>query len=895
MQNIYLTDLIDASMLQRVQDAFSNMVGMAALTTDETGHPVTEGSNFTDYCMKYTRTSRLGRMRCEGCDRYGAIKTHETGRPTYYTCHSGLIDFAAPIMANGTMIGSFIGGQVLTSPPDKETVRKIAKEIEVDFDKFWTAIQKVPVVSEERIKLATEALYSVASVLSELAVGKYTALRANEEIARIAQMKTDFLANMSHEIRTPMNAIIGMSEMALRENLPDSTRSYIRQIKSSGRALLTIINDILDFSKIESGKMEINPVDYDVMSLFNDVSTIIMTRLVDKEVFLDLDIDPNLPCLLHGDNIRIRQVLINLANNAVKFTNEGCVAIRVGFDRIDDERIMLKVTVDDTGIGIREEDLSKIFESFSQVDSTRNRNVEGTGLGLAIALKLLNLMGGEMHVKSEYGKGSSFGFTVPQTVVKHESAMKLKTQTKKIALGLMENEYLTSAFSRDCKKLGVQSVNLAKSVNLEKGIENLKGKYGSDTEVFVFLSRNYLTDSVKEFISEHKEVNAVLVSDFDVEAKLDVPHLRIVKLPLSCMNLSMIFNKDKISFENSTSHDDDIDFIAPDVHVLIVDDNLVNLTVAEGLLEPLKLKISTAQSGPEAIKKAKENKFDLILMDHMMPGMDGIEATKRIREECPGGKKIPILALTANAVEDAREQFRVAGMNDFIAKPVEVHTLVKKLKQWIPADRIRSASDANAFGYGSEYEAVADLDVPYAIELLGSEKLFHKVLGEYHRTIASKAALIESTFKAQDWANFVVEVHALKSASCQIGALQLGDSAGLLEKAAKSGDISYIKENTAKVLEKYRQYEEVLASFDVSVDADGKQKAPASVVSAQCARIKEAAQNLDVDVLEEACSILQKYSYSVDEKRILDSLVVAVRNFDMGACASLAQELDSAL
>ena len=280
-------------------------------------------------------------------------------------------------------------------------------------------------------------------------------------------MKTDFLANMSHEIRTPMNAVIGMAEMALRDNLPDEARSYIKQIKSSGRALLSIINDILDFSKIESGKMDIIPIEYDSMSLFNDVSNIIMTRLVDKDVSFDLDINPSLPVMLFGDNIRVRQILINLANNAVKFTNHGFVRICVDFDKLNDEEILLKIAVKDSGIGIKEEDVSKIFESFQQVDSKRNRNVEGTGLGLAISQRLVSLMHGKISVESEYGVGSTFSFAIPQKIANAEPAMLVKTTKNKIALGLFTNKNHIESFMRDSKRLGIQAMNINKQKNIK--------------------------------------------------------------------------------------------------------------------------------------------------------------------------------------------------------------------------------------------------------------------------------------------------------------------------------------------------------------------------------------------------------------------------------------------
>ncbi|MBR1912559.1 MAG: PocR ligand-binding domain-containing protein [Treponema sp.] len=908
----YLTDLLSVEVLQKIQDAFSNMIGMAAIITDADGKAVTKPSNYSDYCWKYTRQTKRGSLRCEQCDKYGALMTHDTGKPTFYTCHSGLIDFAAPIVANGKIIGSFTGGQVLTLPPNKETVRKVAEAIHVDFDEYWEAAQKIKIVSQKRINSATQFLYTITGVISDMALGKYNALKANEEIEKAAkeiekaaQMKTDFLANMSHEIRTPMNAVIGMAEMALRENLPEEARSYIKQIKSSGRALLSIINDILDFSKIESGKMDIIPIEYDSMSLFNDVSNIIMTRLVDKDVSFDLDINPALPVLLFGDNIRVRQVLINLANNAVKFTNHGFVRICVDFDKTSDSEIMLKIAVKDSGIGIKEEDVSKIFESFQQVDSKRNRNVEGTGLGLAISQRLVSLMNGKLSVESEYGVGSTFSFSIPQKIANAEPAMTVKTTKNKIALGLFTNKNHIESFMRDSKKLGIQAMNINRQINLENTWEAMRIKYGEDVELFLFIGEKLMDNVAKAFVASHPEVTSVYIANFISDVNLDVPNLRIVKKPLSCMNLSMIYNKEKISFAGTIDHDGDADFIAPEAKILIVDDNTVNLTVAEGLLEPLKVKTATATSGKEALRKVKECMFDMILMDHMMPEMDGIEATQLIREKLPEYKDVPILALTANAVGNAKEMFLKSGLNDFIAKPIEVRVLVAKIKQWLPKEKIQKVSNAEKEAVPQQEKDnpplldknLVDLDTAAAIKLLGNEKIFLKILKEYYRLIDSKSASIQAHFDSADWENYTIEVHALKSSSKQIGAMKLSDMAAALEKAGKTNDIDYIKANHEATVKKYLSYREILAPYCAEQENVQEQKpeCDTAVLREQFENIRKAAMDLDMDTLEAACKKIAEYSYPQKEQELLSKLLSSCDELDMDNCANIVDEWETYL
>lgn len=460
-----LTDLIDVESLQKIQNAFSDMSGIASMITDGRGVIQTEPFGFTDFCRNYIRNTEEGRKRCQKCDKQGVERAARAEGACAYFCRAGLVEFAAPIMAHGHLVGCFIGGQMLTIPPDEKKISEVADQIGVDADELVHAAQDIRIVDKETIKKVSNALYTIANVLSDIAYSKYQVTLTNMELEKTSNMKSDFLANMSHEIRTPMNAVIGMAEMALREDLTPAAKEYIGQIKSSGQTLLTIINDILDFSKIESGMMDIRDVEYEPMSMINDVSNIIMTRIGSKELELTVDVNPDLPAGLYGDNVRIKQVMVNLANNAVKFTKAGNVHVKVDFLQTSEDMIELIISITDTGSGIKESDMGKLFKSFQQLDSKRNRNIEGTGLGLAICKQLVTLMKGKIHVDSIYGKGSTFSFVIPQKVTDiHHSVEKLPKNI--VAAGLIQSEYIAQELEIDMARLGVTYERLDSEENL---------------------------------------------------------------------------------------------------------------------------------------------------------------------------------------------------------------------------------------------------------------------------------------------------------------------------------------------------------------------------------------------------------------------------------------------
>ena len=748
---------------------------------------------------------------------------------------------------------------------------------------------------DEMGKLANETVFMMQEICEH-----------ENELEKAARMKSDFLANMSHEIRTPMNAVIGMAELSLREKNIENIRSYIGQIKSSGRLLLAIINDILDFSKIESGKFEIIPVNYVPASTFNDVSNIVLMRLGNKNVDFDLNIPADLPATLNGDNIRIRQILINLVGNAVKFTNEGRISVDVSFMWKNENEISLKISVEDTGIGIKEDELKKLFDSFSQLDTKRNRSVEGTGLGLAISRRLVSLMGGTLEVRSTYGVGSVFTFEIPQKVVDKAPGVVVNDPEGCIAIACFSDEASAAVLQRDSAKLNVHTVTAGPDEDFLTVYRKVKTS-NPDKFVFIFTDEERY-DRISYFLpSSHEEAEIVLFTGFDPRTDISNKNMVCIRKPISVLAISHIYNRDGVNLK-SVSAEETGDFIAPEAMVLLVDDNAVNLTVAEGLLEPLHMTVMTAVSGQEAIDLTKKNRFDIVFMDHMMPEMDGIEATHRIREENPEYLNIPIIALTANAIGDAYEMFMKEGMDGFVAKPIEVRNFISTVRKFLPPDKIVVSKESpkavketvfraekeSTVSADEEKLSIGNLNTDAAIDMLGSKKLYLDVLAKYYRVMDSKAEVIRKAYDSEDWDQYTIEVHALKSSSRQIGALELASDAEKLENAGKKRNIGFIRTNTDALLNLYASYRPVLAEyFGEDPEAAGdKELLSDDKLKELLETVQTAADDLDMDAMEEVTKTINSTSHDLKYDEALNELLAAIESFDTEKCLEIKAKIE---
>jgi signal transduction histidine kinase/CheY-like chemotaxis protein/HPt (histidine-containing phosphotransfer) domain-containing protein len=599
-------------------------------------------------------------------------------------------------------------------------------------------------------------------------------IHAREEALAGTEAKSHFLANMSHEMRTPLNAIIGLTQLTLEDGrLRGEDEENLGKIYNSGVTLLGLINDILDLSKIESGKFEIIPVEYDTPSLINDTVTLNRVHVGSKPIAFHLHVDEKMPGMLRGDDLRVKQIFNNILSNAFKYTRSGSVDWTVSCER-DGDSFWLTSVVKDTGIGIKPEDMKKLFSDYNQVDTKSNRKIEGTGLGLAITKRMVGMMDGSIQVESEYGRGTIFTVRIRQGFVSDSPL------GAEVARKLMEDRY-----------------------------------------------------------SDHKRDRSA----------------RLVRAPL------------------------------PYAKVLVVDDVLVNLDVARGLMKPYGMKVDCVTSGPEAIdliRGAKE-KYNAIFMDHMMPGMDGLEAVRIIREEIGTdyAKNVPIIALTANAIVGNNEMFLSRGFQAFLSKPIDIMALDAAINRWV-RDRAlekelvaqgKLKTDTAEAGTGAA-EAGADIFSTWDIPEIN----FDNALAVFGGDVESYMDVLKSWVKntpplldkirgfAKDHGpdsvdNYRVTVHGLKSASRSIGAQALGAQAEALEFAARDSNIDFIAKTNSGFIAEVEKLAAVLASFLDRAAAQNPKPVKAEPDRAALAELLEACKNYNIDEVDRIVQSLESYEY----------------------------------
>ncbi|MDR1932644.1 MAG: response regulator [Spirochaetales bacterium] len=655
--------------------------------------------------------------------------------------------------------------------PSSELVSILAVPVFLQ-DHYWGFVSFGDYRKERRFSAHEEDILQSGSLLIANAAARNEMTRnliqAREEALASTKTKSEFLARISHEIRTPLNAIIGLSEVELGKNtgLHSETMDNLENIYISGTTLLNIINDILDVSKIESGRMELVPVEYTLSNMINDAVSLNVVRIGSKPIVFELVLDETIPSLLYGDELRVRQILNNLLSNAIKYTRAGRVTLAIGYER-DEDSIRLICTVKDTGIGIRREDMGKLFSEYNQVDSGSNRNIEGTGLGLSITKNLVELMSGSISVESEYGHGSVFSVWVRQKIVSE-------------------------------KPLGKETA---------ESLKNFK------------------------FKNQTREKNKNLV-------RKPMPYAR----------------------------------------VLVVDDVVTNLAVAKGMLMPYGMIVDGVTSGRMAIEfLRKENvRYDAVFMDHMMPGMDGIEAVRIIRNEIGSeyARNIPIIALTANAIVGNEQMFLSNGFQAFLSKPINVLTLDKVLNEWVrDPQREASCRETAAVPVFSspELDATdplwelkpAGIDVEAALQRLdGKRENYIEILRAFFlHTPAQLERLRDCT--QESLRDYAITVHGLKGASYGICADGPGKQAAELEAAAKAGRLDAVLELNAPFIETMEKLTAAIEAVISPLLSGGNSPKPRrdEPDGALLSDLLDACKNYDFETMAKILSNLEDYAY----------------------------------
>jgi len=716
---------------------------------------------------------------------------------------------------------------------------------------------------------------------------------ALEAIEAVERSHDDFLANVSHEIRTPVNTICGMSEIVLREDLEAGLRADIFSIQTAGRSLLSLVSDVLDFTELQSGKMVLAEESYNITSTLNDIINMSMARMSEKQLELVVDCHADIPSSMVGDEQKIRRVIMNLVNNALKFTVEGCVTIAI-YARETDYGTNLVVRVKDTGIGIKEENLEKIFTSFNQVDTRRNRQEGGIGLGLAVSQAMVDIMGGFIKVSSEYGKGTEVQFVVPQKVVDSTPIVNLHHRERvNVAIYIDMERFDRPDVRAEYGRVIYHMIGQLKvKCRICQNFAELKRRAGRERFTHIFISIEEYEENREYFDALSEEMKLIAVIDRVNDMKITNPHIMRLYKPFFILPVVMILNDEKIIQGMDMDCYSRGKFIAPETSVLVVDDNLMNIRVLEGLLAPYKIKVSMATSGAEALEKIESMDYDVVFMDHMMPEMDGIETLHRIRQKQGNYyKKIPIISVTANAVGGMREVFLSEGFQDFMAKPIEVSVLERILRRNLPQEKIvyikeedseggkpgnYSSRDGAAQGISEvapgDGERHTDLppeqfDEQLGIRYCGGLENYIGILQVNSDNGEEDRRKIQQCYDGRDWKNYTIYVHALKSSMLNIGVMGLSGMAKELESAGKQGDEAYILAHHDEMIEEYGRILELLKNSQ-SVHPSAQQESVQGLrvleeeeLDRLALEFEDAAYSFDSEQMERIAKILIESSY----------------------------------
>ncbi len=688
--------------------------------------------------------------------------------------------------------------------PKETNPKKLHKEINILKKKL--ARSEANRVALERNRDSNTVFFE--KLRSQIEQAKGEAEKARMVAEEATRAKSDFLANMSHEIRTPMNAVIGLSQLALKTKLEPKQSDYLKKIHSSSHVLLGIINDILDFSKIEAGKMELEERIFDLTEVMENLADVISLKSREKGLELLFHPDPELSRMLVGDSLRLGQILVNLAINAVKFTKKGEVIISSSLLKQTKNRVLVKFSVKDSGIGMTEQQLENLFQSFHQVDTSITRRYGGTGLGLAISKQLVEMMGGKLTVESSLGKGSIFSFQayfkrgeidkqndllLPEDL-KHKPVLVVddNAPARKILSSMLESY----SFKVKTAKSGQDAIDLIHR-RIEKGMEafsailldwNMPGLDGIQTARKIKSISPIATPAILMVSAYGRETVITAAEKIGLKTFLTKPvdHSLLLSSILTALGRTNNLQEQKQEQIGKLKKL----YSIHGARILLVEDNSINRQVSIEFLMHYKLDVDIAVNGVEGLEKALNNEYDLVLMDIQMPEMDGLEATRQIRLQ--GVKNLPIVAMTAHAMEKDKNKSLGAGMNDHLTKPIDPSKLEEILIKWIPTKKInfrekRSTEKKQCISVS--LPEIKNLKTELGIRQVGgSHSVYLNLLEKFARDTTDIPSRIQHRITNQDWHTAEIMAHSVKGTSSTLGAKLLSRTAALLEKALKNKD-----------------------------------------------------------------------------------------------------------